>query len=598
MSEITLSQYIFERLYQIDVRTVFGVPGDFNLSMLDKIYTVEDKHGKGSFVWAGNANELNAAYAADGYSRVKKMAALITTYGVGELSALNGVAGAYAEHVGLVHIVGTPSTTSVNKGLLLHHTLGEGNFNVYYDMSKHLSVAHTFLNDLNTAPAEIDRMLRTAYVRQKPTYLGVPANFVDMKVPASLLDTPIDLSLPKNDVEGQAEVVDTVLEMVRAAKNPIIIVDACASRHDCKPEVKKLVETTQFPVYTTPLGKGAVDEGGVDGHAAVDDPEIFKKVAARLLSDKTAASRFGGVYVGSLSKPEVKAAVEASDLILSVGALLSDFNTGAFSYLYSTHNVVEFHSDHTKIRRAIFENVGMKEVLNVIIPKIGEAAKNIDVALLTVPKIKLANTPAIGHTKITQEWWWTRVSSWFRPGDVIVTETGTSAFGIVQSRFPNDTTGISQVLYGSIGYSVGATFGAVMGAREIDPKKRVILFVGDGSLQLTVQAISDMIRNGCNPYLFILNNDGYTIERLIHGPNAQYNDIQSWDHQTILSGYKATNDETLLIKTVGETNDLFSNKEFNEPSKIRVIEVMLDKMDAPENLKVQAAISAKTNASN
>lgn len=119
---------------------------------------------------------------------------------------------------------------------------------------------------------------------------------------------------------------------------------------------------------------------------------------------------------------------------------------------------------------------------------------------------------------MTQEYLWTKVSSWFREGDIIITETGTSAFGIVQSRFPKNSIGISQVLWGSIGYTVGATCGAAMAAQELDPKRRVILFVGDGSLQLTVQEISTMCKWECNnTYLFVLNNDGYTIERLIHG---------------------------------------------------------------------------------
>jgi len=81
--------------------------------------------------WVGNANELGAAYAADGYARVKGISAMITTFGVGELSALNGVAGSYSEYVPVVHIVGTPSTMSQKNGMLLHHTLGNGDYNVF-----------------------------------------------------------------------------------------------------------------------------------------------------------------------------------------------------------------------------------------------------------------------------------------------------------------------------------------------------------------------------------------------------------------------------------------------------------------------------------
>ena len=162
---------------------------------------------------------------------------------------------------------------------------------------------------------------------------------------------------------------------------------------------------------------------------------------------------------------------------------------------------------------------------------------------------------------MTQEYLWTKVSSWFREGDIIITETGTSAFGIVQSRFPKNSIGISQVLWGSIGYTVGATCGAAMAAQELDPKRRVILFVGDGSLQLTVQEISTMCKWECNnTYLFVLNNDGYTIERLIHGEKAQYNDIQPWNNLQLLPLFNAKDYETKRISTVGELNDLFADK--------------------------------------
>jgi pyruvate decarboxylase len=68
------------------------------------------------------------------------------------------------------------------------------------------------------------------------------------------------------------------------------------------------------------------------------------------------------------------------------------------------------------------------------------------------------------------------------------------------------------VLWGSIGYSVGAALGCALAAKEQNDR-RVILFVGDGSLQLTLQEIGTMIRRGLNPYIFVLNNDGYEIER-------------------------------------------------------------------------------------
>lgn len=589
MPDISLGRYLFERLRQLEVSTIFGLPGDFNLTLLDKIYEVEGMR------WAGNANELNAAYAADGYSRVKGLACLVTTFGVGELSAVNGVAGAYAEHVGLLHVVGVPSISSQANQLLLHHTLGNGDFTVFHRMSKNISQTTSFLSDIQNAPAEIDRCIRNAYIYQRPVYLGMPANLVDVGVSASLLDTPLDLSLKPNDVAAEEEVIENILKLIEESENPIILVDACASRHNCKQETKELVEITQFPVFTTPMGKGTIDEGGMSG-ILEDDSASIETVKRKLDYGNSLSSRFGGVYVGNLSHPEVKEAVENADLILSVGSLLSDFNTGSFSYGYKTKNIVEFHSDHTKIRQAIFPGIQMKEALQHLLKKVGKVASHYKP--LPVPKVKLVNTPVSKSSRLTQEWLWTRVSSWFKEGDIIISETGTSAFGIVQSRFPNNTIGISQVLWGSIGFTVGATLGAVMAAEEINPSKRVILFVGDGSLQLSAQEISTMIKWQTKPYLFVLNNDGYTIERLIHGENATYNDVQPWNNLDLLTLFNATDYDAIRISTIGEAEDIFRSEDFSINKKIRMVEVMLPRMDASNNLIKQAEFLAKTNAAN
>lgn len=123
---------------------------------------------------------------------------------------------------------------------------------------------------------------------------------------------------------------------------------------------------------------------------------------------------------------------------------------------------------------------------------------------------------------VKHEAFWPMISSFLEEGDIIVTETGTSSFGITSTALPKGATLISQVLWGSIGYAGGATLGALMAAKEAPgPRRRVILFTGDGSIQLTVQDIATMLKNGLKPILVVLNNDGYTIERLIHGETAK-----------------------------------------------------------------------------
>lgn len=181
-----------------------------------------------------------------------------------------------------------------------------------------------------------------------------------------------------------------------------------------------------------------------------------------------------------------------------------------------------------------------------------------------------------------------------------VTETGTANFGIWDTKFPAGVTAISQVLWGSIGYSVGATQGAALAVADSSSNRRTVLFVGDGSLQLTVQEISTMIRLGLKPIIFVINNDGYTIERFIHGMDATYNDIQPWNHVEIPSvfGAKEGTYKTYQVKTKDEVNTLFADEQFNAAAKLQIVELFVPKKDAPRSLMLTAEASARNNAKN
>lgn len=225
---------------------------------------------------------------------MKGIAALITTFGVGELSAINGVAGAFAENVPLVHIVGCPSTISQRSGMLLHHTLGNGDFNVFANMSSQISCELAKLNSPYEIAAQIDHTLRQCWVCSRPVYIMLPTDMVRKKIEGECLQTPIDLSMPRNEEDRENYVVETVLKYLHAAKNPVILVDACAIRHRVLPEVHDLIDKTNLRVFSTPMGKGAVNE---------------------------THPNYAGVYAGDGSLPSVKEQVENSDLILSIGAL-------------------------------------------------------------------------------------------------------------------------------------------------------------------------------------------------------------------------------------------------------------------------------------
>lgn len=558
---IDVSEYLFRRLYEVGVRSVHGVPGDYNLVALDYLH-------KSGLQWVGSVNELNAAYAADGYARVNKIGALVTTFGVGELSAINGVAGAFSEHIPVVHIVGYPSTVSQRNGMLLHHTLGNGDFNVFANMSAQISCDMAKLNNPAEIADQIDHALRQCWVHSRPVYITLPTDMAQAKVEGARLSKAIDLSEPSNDAEKEDYVVDVILKYLSSAKNPMLLVDACAIRHRVLSEIHDLIDKTGLPVFVTPMGKSAINES----HA-----------------------NFGGVYAGDGSHPlEVKDIVEASDLIITIGALKSDFNTAGFSYRTSQLKSIDLHSDHCIVRYSTYPGVRMKGVLQKLVQKV-------DPRQLSIQK-----TPAVrnevedNHDEsptITQAWFWPKVGEFFRENDIVVTETGTANFGIWDTKFPTGVTALSQVLWGSIGWSVGACQGAALAARDSGRSRRTILFVGDGSFQLTAQEVSTMIRHKLNPIIFVICNEGFTIERFIHGMDASYNDIVAWDNKGLVDVFGGKGvAQKYTVKTKDELNSLFADRDFSAAGEMQFVELHMPKKDAPRALVMTAQASAKTNA--
>ena len=116
-----------------------------------------------------------------------------------------------------------------------------------------------------------------------------------------------------------------------------------------------------------------------------------------------------------------------------------------------------------------------------------------------------------------------RWANFFRPGDVIMTDTGTSSLGLAFAQLPKGVELHNQTLWASIGWAAPAAFGA--------PDRRLILITGEGAHQMTAQEISQFGRRGLRPIVFVLNNSGYLSERLLCKDMAlAFNDIAAWNY--------------------------------------------------------------------
>ncbi|KAI8882661.1 pyruvate decarboxylase PdcB [Backusella circina FSU 941] len=554
--QIEIGQHLINRLKEININHIFGVPGDYNMPLLDMI---EDDP---ETVWGNNANELNASYAADGYARIRGAGAVVTTFGVGELSAVNGLAGSYSEMLPVIHIVGTPSTKSQKKKAMLHHTLGDGDFDVFYRMSEMISCASSHLQ-INNAIAEIDRVISQSFLKKRTGYIGIPIDLIMAKVEVPEIK-PLQLSLAKNAVQTQEIALKVVTDAISKAEHPVIVVDGCVLRHGATEIVQEFVTRSGFPTYVAPMGKGAVDES---------------------------LDSYRGCYSGNITLEGIDKEIKKADLIIEVGSIKSDFNTGNFSYALDRSKTITLHSFATIVFLAEYQKVSMLEFLPLLTASLPKEPRVFNLGPRDKP------LPIQPGTEITQNYLWNKVPEFMDENAIICAETGTSEFASFNMSAPKGATYITQFLWGSIGYTVGAALGAAIA----DRKRRVYLFVGDGSFQLTAQEVSVYLHHGITPVIFLLNNDGYLIEKLIHGPHRAYNNFQMWQYSKALDFFGAHLERNIKegCSKVGfegkvETRDQFESamKEVQaSPDKIHFLELIMPRFDAPRELELLVATS-------
>ena len=167
---VNVADYIVERLAAEGIDHCFGVAGDYAFPLCDAV----DSSTK--VKWIGCSNELNASYAADGYARIRGAAMLVTTYGVGELSAINGVMGAKAERSLIFHVVGMPSYQNQRLRKIAHHTLGDGVFGNFVELAASAACSHAVINPENCI-VEMERIIAEARRNNQPAYIAVPSDY-------------------------------------------------------------------------------------------------------------------------------------------------------------------------------------------------------------------------------------------------------------------------------------------------------------------------------------------------------------------------------------------------------------------------------------
>ncbi len=501
----TVIQYVLRRLGEIGVKDVFGVPGDYAFAVNDAICNDPD------IKWIGCSNELNAAYAAEGYARIKGAGALCTTYGVGELSAINGVAGAYAEHLPVFHLVGAPNVTIQESRALMHHTLGNGDYDLFRRMSEPVVCAHAVMTPQNVA-YETERLIAEAFYHLRPVYMAFPADLAA----APIAGEARPIAPPQSDPDALAHVTEVIVEVLARARSACVLPGVLIARAGLQPALHALIDASGLPFATMFMDKSVLDET----HPS-----------------------YVGMYDGALMQPEVRAFVEDADAVLAIGTLMTDFNTGAFTSRLDPAKTISI--GHHRVR------AGDKTFFNI---EFGDLLKSLTARLSRRdwPKIApktLGRAEGSGEDRIDAKALYPRLAGFLRENDILIAETGTASMGLGFARMPSGAKFYNQTLWGSIGWATPAAFGAAVAA----PRRRVVLLTGDGAHQFTVQEISQFARQGLKPIIFVINNSGYLIERLLcREPEIAYNEIAPWRYSLLPRAFGCDDWFSARVATCGE----------------------------------------------
>ncbi len=536
----TIGRYLMQRLEQLGMQHIFGVPGDY---IFDLLHLLPETN----IQYIGTCNELNAGYAADAYARFKGIGGVLVTYAVGGLSVVNAVAGAYAEKVPMIVISGGPELKSYEMKLQKHHTIGD--YSIPLDVFKKITIASACILEPDSAATIIDDLLRLCIQYKQPVYLEIPCDIVNHPC-----KSPGDLIVPNNKLYDNNDLLAAVkatMALLENANQPIVIAGYEVQRYALQNLTEEFLLNTGFQFSTFITDKAALPE---------QHPQYIGPCGPGIEMDNS-----------------VKEYIEYSDCLLCFGSVMSNYHLKNFMPNLNTDKLVSAFDNKINIGSKSY-NVSLHEFIKAI----NEHFKN-SVYMPESKKIKRLKNPLAvtkglnckSNNKISNAMLFKRISELLQDDDILLVDSGSSLFTARKVYMPAKTSFIAQSYYSSLGYSLPATLGVALA----NPSRRVIVVIGDGAFQFTCQELSTIIKQGLNPTIFVINNDGYTIERILY-TDADYNNIQPWSYHKIPSVFGGNTG--FEVRT---DDDLESALEWSRNNTgVSLIEVHLDKLDCCSEL--------------
>jgi TPP-dependent 2-oxoacid decarboxylase len=250
-----VGSYLIQRLYDHDVRHIFGVPGDFVLGFYQELIQ------SNKLKVINTCDEQGAAFAADAYARINGLGVVCITYCVGGLKIVNATAQAFAEKSPVVVISGAPGIKERRKNPLLHHKVRD--FDTQQKIFEHITVDSVLVDNPRTAAKDIDRVLSSATRYKRPVYIELPRDKVSIPIyQEQYVDPSTTYSKTAKIEEGYETDMDSMQEalaeataMINSSKQPVIIAGVEIHRFGLQDKILQLTYKTNIPVVATVLSQ-------------------------------------------------------------------------------------------------------------------------------------------------------------------------------------------------------------------------------------------------------------------------------------------------------------------------------------------------------
>jgi len=557
----TVATYLAARLCEIGVEHIFNVPGSYCGGLMRALQTSSSVHP------VFTTYELEAAYAADAYARIRGFGAFCGTYGVGGLSALNGVAGAFVERCPIIAINGGPSIRQLDEeiehGILFLHSTGR--FKTDATVYRAVTVAAEIVQAAADAPEKIDAALTACMSHRRPVYLEITQDLWDQPCPPPQARLK---AVPQESNPGSlTECLDEVVAKLRGAQRPILWGGEEIDRWGLQNHFADLVSRSGANYVTTLPGKA-------------------------ILAETTPG--FVGVYDGRFARRHTQDTVAQADLIIALGTTITDFIGDIVAKDYGS--MVLAAGGGVRVGFHTYTAIPLEDFISGLSERLATddavtMASGVAGALPSTQRNRSSGpdgggsvtpTPGADSAPITFDLFFDRIDG-FVEDKLVIADTSLALFASADLRTRTQSSYISQAIWMSIGYSLGASVGA-----SVASDKRPVVFVGDTGFREGPQVLSTLARYNLPAVICVMSNAFLGIQQFLTGPGFYnqneepdyFNVIPSWDYGALATAFGV---KFFQIKTVGQLESALGEVA-EENVKPCLLEVVLDPKDLPDSV--------------